>query len=284
VPATFGALVLAAGLLVLAGPWTAGAGAVTGGDYPPTSSVQVTFTPSTQGEGCVPFPVGVQHAPQNSSSDFRLRVVVTQPLCQPVRATAAIYAMTAYPSAWPQTLTATASFTLGPAGTTVVDFTKGCQAAQFDVVTGATPQVISPTGPWHGPLLFPFDTGTALQWGGCTTTTTTPFTIPTTTVPTTTTSSTTTSSSTTSTTVPVTTTTVPGPTTTVPGPTTTVPADVAGETTVAPPPPAQVAGIASTNGSLAFTGLGPTGYLLGGGLVAIGLVLMMFGRRPISQR
>ncbi len=39
---------------------------------------------------------------------------------------------------------------------------------QFDVITGASPPVIFPFfGDFHGPLLFPFDLSTSLQWFGC---------------------------------------------------------------------------------------------------------------------
>lgn len=267
--------------MVIAGPM---APVATGQPAPPSSLISVSFTPKAAPPGCAPFPADVVHSAGSSQTEFRITITVNRRLCTPVGATAAVYDMPSATVAWPQTLSERKVLTLQESGTYVVAFQKACRPLQFDLIAGTansvTPPQISPSGPWHGPLLFPFDTGTALQWNGCTTTTSTTSS----TTTTTTTSSTTTSSSTTSTTVPASTTTVPGPTTTVPGPTTTVPVDVAGETTVAPPPPAQVAGIASTNGSLAFTGLGPTGYLLGGGLVAIGLVLMMFGRRPISQR
>jgi hypothetical protein len=59
---------------------------------------------------------------------------------------------------------------------------------------------------------------------------------------------------------------------------------VAGETTVAPPASTEVAGTTDTSDLLAFTGVSPFGLLLGAVLVVTGLVLMMFGRRPITQR
>ena len=112
---------------------------------------------------------------------------MTAPLCSRINVIAAIYQMPGNGVAWPQTLLETAPFTLREPGVTEVIFAKTCTPAQFDVITGATPPVISPLGPWHGPLLFPFDTSTSLQWFGC--------------GPTTSTSTTSTSSSTTTTTI-----------------------------------------------------------------------------------
>ena len=285
-----GVAAVVVGAWLVAGP-TAGVSAqpTPSTTLPADSSVRVTFTPSSAQGPCVSFPVGVQHTPQNSPTTFVLKVVVTRPLCQSVKATAAIYSMNQYPNAWPQTLFTTSAFTLQAPGTTVVEFTKGCRPVQFDVVTGATPQVISPTGQWHGPLLFPFDTSTALQWGGCptpftTTSSSTTTTSTTTSTTTTTTTPTTTSSTTSSTTTPSTSTTVPGTTTTVPGSTTTVPVDVAGETTVPTSRPADVAGIQQTNQNLAFTGVGPLPTILGASLIGFGLFLMLVGRRPVGRR
>jgi hypothetical protein len=63
-----------------------------------------------------------------------------------------------------------------------------------------------------------------------------------------------------------------------------VPADVAGETTVPTTVPVTVAGIQQSGSTLAFTGVGPLPTLVGAGLIGLGLLLMMFGRRPISER
>jgi hypothetical protein len=107
-----------------------------------------------------------------SSSDadattFRLRITVTAPLCAPVTATAAVYGMPEDGRAWPQHLLETVDFVLHEPGVTEVRFTRDCAPTQFDVLTGATPPVIAPWAEWHGPLLFPFDTSTALQSFGC---------------------------------------------------------------------------------------------------------------------
>ncbi len=182
----------------------------------------------------------------DTSIDFTVTIDLTEPLCDPVDAAAAIYAMPGRGVAWPQSLATIQRFSLQEPGTTIVRFTKGCPPAQFDVITGPAPATINPlTAP---PLLFPGDIATALQyWGntarcgtGATTTTvpstttvpesttTVPETTTTTTAPETTTTvpettTTTTAPETTTTTVPESTTTVPGPTTTTVVTTTTVP-------------------------------------------------------------
>ena len=88
-------------------------------------------------------------------------------------------------TAWPQRLVEKKDFTIDSAGTTTIEFMKACDAQQFDVVVGATPNVIDVTGPWHGPMLFPLDTDTAEQYWGCAeeTTTVPPTTAPPTTAP-----------------------------------------------------------------------------------------------------
>lgn len=98
----------------------------------------------------------------SDASVFRLRVRASSPLCSPITATAAIYAMPTDGSVWPQTLSQSESFTISGASQTDIVFTKDCTPAQFDVVTGATPQTISPLGERHGPLLIP-DVNTAYQ-------------------------------------------------------------------------------------------------------------------------
>jgi LPXTG-motif cell wall-anchored protein len=151
------------------------------------SNIQIVQTPSGGGGICLPPALAMRQSTRSDATTFRLIIRVTAPLCARVNAVAAIYKMPGNGVAWPQTLLETAPFSLREPGTTEVIFTKTCTPAQFDVITGATPPVISPTGPWHGPLLFPFDTSTSLQWFGC--------------GPTTSTSTTSTSTSTTTTTI-----------------------------------------------------------------------------------
>lgn len=151
------------------------------------SNIQIVQRPSGGGGICLPPALALRQATRSDATTFRLIINVTAPLCSRVNAVAAIYKMPGNGVAWPQTLLETAPFTLREPGVTEVIFTKTCTPVQFDVITGATPQTISPTGPWHGPLLFPFDTSTSLQWFGC--------------GPTTSTSTTSTTSSTTTTTI-----------------------------------------------------------------------------------
>ncbi len=279
-PTRLGPLALVVGLMVLVAPQLASAQPAQAGG-PSSPAVSFVAQPSTA--PCAVFPAGVIRNVGSTATTFTVTIVVPRNLCTPVGATAAVYAMPSATVAWPQTLVSRTPFTMQQSGTYTVTFSKGCDPQQFDLIAGTsnsvTPPTIAPTGPWHGPLLFPFDTTTALQWpGNCTPTTTTTSTTSTTSTSTTS----TTTSSTTSTTVPTSTTT-PSSTTT-PGPTTTVPADVAGETTVPTTVPVTVAGIQQSGSTLAFTGVGPLPTLVGAGLIGLGLLLMMFGRRPISER
>ena len=148
-------------------------------------SIEIIQTPSGGGGLCLPPALALRQSTRNDATTFRLIIRVVAPLCSRVNAVAAIYRMPGNGVAWPQTLVSTLPFTLREPGTTEVIFTKGCDPVQFDVITGATPPTISPLGPFHGPLLFPFDLSTSLQWWGCGPT------------PTTSTTSTTTSSTTT---------------------------------------------------------------------------------------
>ena len=143
----------------------------------------------------------------NTPEAFTVTITANAPLCNPVFAKAVVYSMPGDGVAWPQQLAAVKPFTIDKAGVYTVTFTKGCDPAQFDIVTGVTPGTITPGGAAHGPLLFP-DTDTALQWWGkqCPTPTTT-GTSSTTTTSTTTVTTTTTPVTTSTTTVPVTTTT-----------------------------------------------------------------------------
>ncbi|MEZ5322892.1 MAG: hypothetical protein R2698_12610 [Microthrixaceae bacterium] len=176
------------------------------------SRIDVEFTASGIGGDCVPASTALltrtlMAYPDNTADAFVLRIHVAKPLCDPIDATAAVYKMPGGGEAWPQTLLETKAVRLQAAGDTVVTFAKGCDPTQFDVVTGATPPVISPTGDKHGPLLFPTDTGTSLQFPGgtgCVTSTTAPTTIPNVVLPSTTLASSTGSSTTSPSTTPTT--------------------------------------------------------------------------------
>jgi len=215
------------------------------------NSVTVTQIPSGETGPCVPARSAISQGSltrqiSNTPTDFAVNINLTDPLCEPLEGAAVIYDMPGNGVAWPQSLNTVQRFTIQQPGTTAVRFTKGCQAAQFDIITGAAPASINPLN--APPLLFPGDISTALQsWGvtsRCgrgdpptttstttsttlvTTTTVAPATTTTTTVPETTT--TTVAPETTTTTVPETTTTTVAPETT----TTTVPETTT--TTVAP--------------------------------------------------
>ena len=227
--------VVSAAALVAAGCVT---GAPPGTGTTGSDDISITFDPSGAGGPCVGIPTAVANGTvrttyASSATEFIVTAVVAAPLCDPLEVKAAIYAMPARGIQWPQTLAGVRSSTLSEPGTTTFRFAKGCTPAQFDVLTGNTPPVIQPGGPFHGPLLSP---STAQQYFGNTncppappTTTTVPET--TTTVPETTTTTvpeTTTTTIVTGTTTtivpPATTTTVPvTTTTTVPGPRTTLP-------------------------------------------------------------
>ncbi|MHB1139143.1 MAG: LPXTG cell wall anchor domain-containing protein, partial [Microthrixaceae bacterium] len=216
-------------------------------------------TPSeTQGD-CQSALMSLSQKVTSTSTTFVLTVTAAAPLCDPIEATAAIYGMPGNGVAWPQQLLQSKKFTIAEAGVTVITFSKDCTPAQFDVINGVTPQTIN-TPLDHGPLLFPFDTGTAQQYWGCTTTTST-----------TTTSTTTTTTST----------------------STTVPAQVAGSTTIAPaigatststpPQAAAVAGQTVTRpagAALALTGSRTTPTAIAGAaLVLVGGALFLAARR-----
>lgn len=138
-----------------------------------TSDITITQTAGIGAGPCI-GQNGLTYTVFSDSATFRLRVVAPSDPCQPIAATAAIYAMPGGGAAWPQTLKEAVPFTISEAGVTNITFAKTCTPVQFDVVTGATPQVITPLGgQMHGPLLFPADINTAFQDPGavCTTTT-----------------------------------------------------------------------------------------------------------------
>ena len=199
---------------------------------------------------------------ESTDEIFRLVVTSATTPCEPIAAAAVAYAMPegASPAGgqWPQTLVEREDFTISEASVTTITFAKDCAALQFDVITGESPATISPTGPWHGPLLFVGDTNTSQQYfppaeqcGGTTTTT----------------------STTASTTVPATVL----PATTLPQVATNVVS-----------PGATVADTSATQGSdaaaLALTGSSSGGLaLLGGALLVAGVAMFAWSRRPKEQ-
>jgi hypothetical protein len=240
---------------------------------------------ATQPPVCLPEALarlGLSYTVTNTSDSFVLRVKSAQRFCGHLNVKAAIYEMPGSGQAWPQTLFSVTNFKIREAGVTVITFSKTCMPAQFDVLTGATPRKISPTGPWHGPLLFVGDTRTAHQHmtKGCqvptTTTTTESTTTTTSTVPETTTS---TVPETTTSTVPETTTSsVPTTTTTAVDTTTTVTSETSSTSVVAPPITAPVAPVAAP-AELAYTGFNFGLFLAGLTLLALGGILTFTGRR-----
>lgn len=130
-------------------------------------NIQIVQTTDNVQGVCLPSLLSLSNKVSSSETEFVLTVIASAPLCEPVRATAAVYSMPANGVAWPQTLLEAAPFTIFEAGTTVITFHKANACVQFDVITGYAPEVISPLGLWHGPLLFPFDLSTAQQYWGC---------------------------------------------------------------------------------------------------------------------
>jgi LPXTG-motif cell wall-anchored protein len=261
VRSTFGRSITAFVVIVMAiGMMSASAGAdeVDPVDGPAPSAVTITQTPSGGGGLCVPPPLGLTYTTANTPESFTLRVVAASAPCTPIEAKAVIYAMPdgATPgNEWPQTLVEAVPFTISEAGVTEIVFAKDCDPVQFDVLTGATPQVISPTGEWHGPLLFPLDTATSLQWfgtPGCTPATTT------------------------------TTTTIPevDSVTTVPADTPTTQPEVAGATTVPPQGSATTERPTAAPAELALTGTGSAwAAATGVALVLAGAAMLFAARR-----
>jgi LPXTG-motif cell wall-anchored protein len=247
--------VLACGLAML------GAAFVVAPSAGATGTITVESTPLNYSGPCLPSAIArLQWTSATESTDEYFRLKVTNPadVCDPVTATAVIYGMPDNGQQWPQQLLAAKDFVIGDASVTTITFTKDCQPAQFDVVTGETPQQISPTGAHHGPLLFPFDVNTSVQYNGpgCGPTTTATV-LPTSTVQTT--------------------------TTTTEAPTTT--ASVAAVTTIktdSGEPPASVESetAAQEPSSLALTGSASSGLaVIGGALLVAGAGLLLWSRR-----
>ncbi|KLR59766.1 hypothetical protein IMCC26207_1105 [Actinobacteria bacterium IMCC26207] len=218
------------------------------------SKISVVETPDPEQGPCLPFWLSLSVRVSSSANNFVLTVIASAPLCEPSEATAVIYSMPGNGVAWPQQLAEAQKFTISQAGTTVITFSKDCLPVQFDVVTGATPPTIRPTGPWPGPMLFPLDTATAQQYWG--------FPCP----PPTTASTTTTSTTTTTTTVPVSVL----PATTVVEPT----AAVLAATQNREPPEQELAFTGSTSNLLAAAGLS---------LILMGSLLLLVARRPANE-
>jgi hypothetical protein len=169
-----------------------------------TNDISVAFTSWGGGGACVPSWEAINsgtltYSRHQDANMFTIALHLSEQLCHPIEATAVVYVMPGEGLSWPQTLAGSKPLTLQEPGSTVVHFTKGCDPAQFEVVTGEVPPIIQPT---NAPaLLFPGNIDTALQWWGgndCPPSSTT-------------TSSTTTSTSTTTTSTSTTTTTIPEP-------------------------------------------------------------------------
>ncbi len=125
--------------------------------------VAVRSLPEPSGAPCLPGRLGMSYETTTTSERFVLRIRSTAPRCEPIVATAAVYAMPTNGMAWPQRLVKASTFEIASAGSVEVVFERTCAPSQFDVVTGATPDRIAPWADWHGPLLFPFDLNTAFQ-------------------------------------------------------------------------------------------------------------------------
>ena len=263
---TAGALAMAGGAaLFVAAPAASGqpAAKVVG------PKISVTQSPLAAMSTCMPASQALSYTAFSDASTFRLQVRASAPLCDPVSATAAIYAMPADGSVWPQTLSETKAFTISGASLTEITFVKDCTPAQFDVVTGGTPQVISPLGEKHGPLLIP-DTGTAYQDPGAV-------------------------CEPVATTVPASTTTSPNATTTsvagtVVGNTTTTAVVVAGISTTPTTAPPRVLDTSTDRSSgssspseLAVTGSSSSSMAYGGvGLFVAGVLMVVASRRRLT--
>jgi hypothetical protein len=253
---------MACGAMLLIAPAVAGAEELE--DEEAVSHITIEQIPSEAQGDCLPALLSLSNTVEYDDTMFRLIVTASAPLCEPIEASAVIYAMPGNGVAWPQELKELKKFTIAEAGVYIITFDKDCGPAQFDVINGVTPQTInSPLD--HGPLLFPFDTGTAQQYWGCDTTTTTS----------------TTTTTTTSSTVPPT-----QPPPEVLGTTTIAPA-VSGASTSSTTPPAQVAGTSVSRGNaaaLALTGSRSVPTAVAGfGLIAVGAALFMVARRRRSE-
>jgi hypothetical protein len=132
----------------------------------PEDSITISAEPAASQGACAPGGDALTYEAIHDEQSFTLRITSAAPRCEPIDAVAAIYTMPGNGIAWPQQLAEARPFTISEAGTVDVRFAKGCEPVQFDVLTGATPDLVAPWGDWHGPLLFPFDVDTTYQhWG-----------------------------------------------------------------------------------------------------------------------
>lgn len=166
--------------IILAGLALVVGSALSGAPAGATGIITVEQAPLPYDGDCVPTALARLNpsyffaTTESTPGAFKLIVTNTVDLCEPVAAVAAIYGMPDGGGQWPQRLLSTKDLTIGTASTTIITFTKDCQPAQFDVLTGETPPVIDVGGPYHGPLLFPTDVSTSEQYfaAGCEPTTT----------------------------------------------------------------------------------------------------------------
>ncbi len=134
-----------------------------------SSNITIVQTSEPYDGDCLSRDDALSYSVENTDDYFRLSITVAGDLCAPIDTKAVIYAMPGvYGVAWPQTLLEVLPFTIQEAGSVTVDFTKGCNPVQFDVLTGDTPDEIAPWATHHGPLLFSNDISTSLQFWGST--------------------------------------------------------------------------------------------------------------------
>jgi hypothetical protein len=177
----------AVALAVTAGLLFVGMGASAGAQDDPQvvngDNIQITTTPIEYDGECMTRQEALSYTTEVTAQYFSLIITVAGDLCVPIsNVQAVIYRMPGKGVAWPQTLVEQLGVpkddplpaiggTIKDASTIEVRFTKTCDPVQFDVITGGTPDVIGdptklPLPPFHGPLLFPTEVGTALQFWG----------------------------------------------------------------------------------------------------------------------
>lgn len=155
------------GTALICAAWTgADAGAQSAAPEPPPGSSRIAISSSpapTSSASCLPGRLGMTYETATTGERFVLTVRSSAPRCEPIAATAVVYAMPPNGMAWPQRLVEARPVRIVDAGTVEIAFERTCAPTQFDVVTGATPERIAPWADWHGPLLFPFELATAFQ-------------------------------------------------------------------------------------------------------------------------
>lgn len=145
-----------AAVVLAVGPAVSAAPAPATGAADSSPNITVTQVNKPYSWFCLPSFLALTHSVSSTPTQFILTIKANHRPCNTVYPHAVIYAMPGNGVAWPQTLVEKESFVINRAGTTTVVFNKRCDPVQFDVITGATPPVIAPWGPWHGPPLFPF--------------------------------------------------------------------------------------------------------------------------------